>query len=151
MAHAGGGSLRPQESTLFDQGLEVLSPGECYRLLRLRSLGRVGLVVNGEPLVYPVRYRLVKGSVLFRAAAGTTLSAGTAGALVTFEADWFDDQAHQGWSVLAVGRALAVDADAPAGSGLRRPWAAGPHHLVQITPGAITGRRIQKGVILGHG
>ena len=123
----------------------MLGPEECLRLLGQRSLGRVGFVADGVPVILPVNYRLVHRDVLFRAAAGTVLSVALRNLTVSFESDWFDDTAHQGWSVLAVGAASALAVDAEAGSGLVRPWAHGRgHHLVRIAIAEVTGRRIQR-------
>ncbi|WP_234426219.1 pyridoxamine 5'-phosphate oxidase family protein, partial [Streptomyces kebangsaanensis] len=66
---------------------------------------------------------------------------------VAFEVDHVDETMSRGWSVLAVGRAEAVD-DPEAVRRLQErahsaPWAGGPRTLwVKVCPTRLTGRRI---------
>lgn len=134
---------------LVDRGLAAVEEAECFRLLGQRTLGRVGMCLNGELVILPVNYRLVDGTLLFRAVEGSALSSAADLESVVFEADWFDNFSHQGWSVMVRGRAFALPADAEQGTGLIRTWAPGRrHHLVMITVDSISGRRIQKYVVL---
>jgi uncharacterized protein len=47
-------------------GLEELDRDECLRLLARCSLGRVGIVVSGRPLMFPVNFTLDGEAVVFR-------------------------------------------------------------------------------------
>ncbi|MEX0658515.1 MAG: pyridoxamine 5'-phosphate oxidase family protein [Egibacteraceae bacterium] len=125
--------------------LETLSVDECLRLLGSRYLGRVAFVVDGEPHVRPVNYRLHEGIIVFRTDYGGLLDLIHL-ANVAFEVDDADHEYHTGWSVVVRGKAeevwqpdeLRVLRELPL-----RPWAPGPRdHYVRISPLEITGRRI---------
>ena len=51
----------------------MLSEEECWRLLMSNDLGRLAIVVDGWPEVFPVNYPSQVGSIVFRTAAGTKL------------------------------------------------------------------------------
>ena len=51
--------------------LEELSETECLKLLSRHSLGRVGVVVDGQPQIFPVNYALKERLIVFRTAPGT--------------------------------------------------------------------------------
>ncbi len=129
--------------------LRAIDRAECLRLLEDQRLGRVGVCVDEQPVILPVNYVVDGNQVVFRTDPGTKLHAAV-GRPVAFEVDGFDRLYHEGWSVLVVGAAEEVDAPneiarlstLPLG-----PWAPGPKaHWVRIRPGAITGRRLQRGV-----
>ena len=42
-------------------GLEVLDPAECARLLASSTFGRIGITVSALPTILPINYRLVDG------------------------------------------------------------------------------------------
>jgi uncharacterized protein len=123
---------------------------ECERLLASQRVGRVGLVVDGQPHILPVNFATPGGGeVVFRTAAGTILNEASL-RQVAFEVDEIDAQAHEGWSVLVLGYGRdigdAIDADSVA---LRQlplvNWAPGErHHWFKIVPAAVTGRRISR-------
>ena len=74
--------------------LEEISEDECLQLLDRRELGRVAVVVAGQPLIFPVNYALSHRVVTFRTAHGTKL-ANAPGMNVAFEIDEYD--ALTGW------------------------------------------------------
>jgi uncharacterized protein len=81
-----------------------LSRSECLDLLATTTVGRVSLMVDQRPQIFPVNYVLDGDTVLFRTAEGTILShAGLSS--VAFEVDRIDESHHTGWSVLVHGRA----------------------------------------------
>jgi uncharacterized protein len=125
--------------------LEILEREECDRLLGEHHIGRIAVVVGGQPLVFPVNYVMHDGAIVFRTARGTKLF-GAVGHPVAFEIDGADAMYHEGWSVLAVGEAEDVrDAvDLARLQELRlQPWSDTPKdHYVRIRPRAVTGRRI---------
>jgi nitroimidazol reductase NimA-like FMN-containing flavoprotein (pyridoxamine 5'-phosphate oxidase superfamily) len=125
--------------------LDVLDRDECLRLLARHHLGRLAVVVDDQPLVFPVNYALASHSIVFRTDPGTKLHAAH-GHRVAFEIDGTDAQYHEGWSVLVVGTAreeleptrLRDMARLPLG-----PWCPGATaHWMRIGTSAITGRRI---------
>jgi hypothetical protein len=54
--------------------LEEISEDECLQLLERHDLGRIAVVVDGQPLIFPVNYGLSHRIVTFRSAHGTKLS-----------------------------------------------------------------------------
>jgi nitroimidazol reductase NimA-like FMN-containing flavoprotein (pyridoxamine 5'-phosphate oxidase superfamily) len=130
-------------------GLEVLDPAECLRLLGTATIGRVGTSFGALPVILPVNYRVLDGRIVFRTGAGTKLQAAARDAVVAFEADSIDPISHAGWSVVVTGFAreltdAAALAEAAAANIPR--WAPnGNGHVVEITTELITGRRIAPG------
>ena len=125
--------------------LEILEREECDRLLRDHHIGRLAIVVGGQPLVFPVNYVVHDTAIIFRTARGTKLF-GAVGHPVAFEIDDADAMYHEGWSVLATGVAEDVR-DAVDLARLQelplQPWSDTPKdHYVRIRPRAVTGRRI---------
>lgn len=121
--------------------IEVLPTDVCERLLARREVGRVAVIVDGHPEVFPVNYRWDGEAVLFRTDDGTKLHSSVTWPSVAFEVDEFDRTSHTGWSVLVVGHAeevpdwkLTVQPE---------PWSTGSKpHLVRVAPTKITGRRL---------
>ncbi|HEY3238003.1 MAG TPA: pyridoxamine 5'-phosphate oxidase family protein [Acidimicrobiia bacterium] len=128
---------------------EPIPPDECLRLLATEEVGRLAVVLAGQPLVFPLNYALDSDAVVFRTALGTKLEAITRSP-VAFEVDRWAPSSGTGWSVVVEGIAQEVtSADAP---GLRerlaalpvRPLAAGDRlHFVRIVPFSITGSRLR--------
>ena len=131
------------DTWMVDGGLELLDEYECRRLLATRRIGRIGLTVNGLPVVFPVNYRLVGDGVVFATSEGLKLDAARAGSVVAFEVDEADEDARTGWSVLAVGVAGELAAPTTQLQVAMDPWPAGERaHLVHIANEMISGRRI---------
>jgi uncharacterized protein len=131
-------------------GIEALDREECLRLLRTEEVGRLAVVLGGDPAVFPVNYVVDEdGGVVFRTDAGTKLDGVTRSGSVVFEVDHLDRASRSGWSVILSGRAHEITTfDNPAA--LERasrlalfPWF--PHdkpHLICISATSVTGRRV---------
>jgi len=131
------------------RGSEVLERPECGRLLAAKAggVGRLGMVVDGQPVVVPLNYTVVDGDVVVRIGGGTILTAIRRGdTIVAFE---IDDQSADGgalwWSVLVQGLALEVT-DQPRSAKFRlgAPVPAVPapgESVVRIRPDVLSGRR----------
>lgn len=126
--------------------LEVIDHAECVRLLAERQLGRVGIAINGRPVILPINYVMDDEHVIFRTDPGTKLTAAVRNAPVAFEIDGMDNWYRGGWSVLVRGFAEEVTDGTELDRLSRlplRPWARGEkHHFIRIVPESITGRRI---------
>jgi uncharacterized protein len=125
---------------------QELTKSECFELLAREHLGRVAVVDELGPVVFPVNFVLDRHMVVLRTDAGTKLDAAIRGSRVAFEIDGTDTAAHTGWSVLVRGEAVEVTDPAELAR-LRKlpldPWAPGAKtHYVRILPAALTGRRI---------
>jgi uncharacterized protein len=125
--------------------LETLGADDCIERLSSNGIGRLAVVVDGQPIILPVNYALYGHDVVFRSERGTKLHAAV-GQRVAFEIDGVDPLYHEGWSVLLVGTAHEEHDPARLRSYEQlplTPWVAGPKaHWVRISGGAITGRRI---------
>lgn len=130
--------------------IEQLSGEECWRLLADSPVGRVGLIVDDAPEIYPVNHLVDNGTIVFRSDPGTKLAGLARHPEVCFQVDGFDAQQRIGWSVLVKGRAQQVR-QMPDAEERRRVeglpvdyWAPGPKwYRVRIVPIDVTGRRIR--------
>ena len=131
-------------------GLEALEQDECLRLVSDSTLGRLAIVIAGQPMAFPVNFTLDGRNVILRTDEGTKLFAARDG-FIAFECDDIDRTYHTGWSVIITGRAEEVR-DPAERSRLERlplgPWCHVPKPVwLRIRPHTITGRRIpQPGV-----
>lgn len=139
-------------------GLEVLDRRECLSLLGDASVGRVAVTVAALPAIFPVSFTLMDDDVVFRASAGSRLSAAVDRAVVAFEVDDVDDagvvgdaaasgmEVRSGWSVLVVGPASAIvdPHELERAERLRlRAWAPKAEgHYVRIRSELVSGRRM---------
>jgi uncharacterized protein len=128
--------------------LEEIPEAECLEILGQHSLGRIAIVVDGQPQIFPVNYALNGRIIAFRTAAGSKLSFAPK-SKVSFEIDKYDSGV--GWSVMVQG--VAVDATEAfddvswaARGAAPRPLAPGAKpHWVAIEASKITGRRFRFG------
>jgi nitroimidazol reductase NimA-like FMN-containing flavoprotein (pyridoxamine 5'-phosphate oxidase superfamily) len=135
--------------------MSELSESESLRLIEQAEVGRIGYTGRFGPVVVPVNYKLVEGTVIIRTDEeghlGEDLRTGITGAdyKIAFEVDDFDAATRTGWSVLVQGAVHHVDDKAgrvSLGAAGVESWAGGDKALfLRITPSAITGRRITRG------
>ena len=112
-------------------GQQILSEEECLALLGAAEIGRVGVVSDGQPLVFPVNYVCDGRSIVIRTGVGSTILTGASLARVAFEIDGFDAARRSGWSVMVQGTGHDVtDALDLKSEHLQTlelsPWAPGP-------------------------
>ena len=129
--------------------LQVLSPVACSRHLRSEPVGRIAVMVDGHPEIFPVNFAVdERGDIYFRTDPGTKLNAAATAPTIALEIDGFDEDRETGWSVLVVGRArwlgrpqdIAKVRELPL-----KPWTAGEKaNVVRLTPSKITGRQIAR-------
>lgn len=126
--------------------LELLNPDECWRRLATAPIGRIAVIVDSAPEVYPVNFAVDGDSVVFRTDHGSKLRGLDRSPSVAFQVDGIEPRSRTGWSVLLKGRAtpitdpeevrhvmgLHVDLWAP---GAKSRW-------IRIRPGVVTGRAI---------
>lgn len=126
--------------------MEHLTPPECWSLVASVPVGRVGVLVNSAPEIYPVNHAVDGETIVFRTDPGTKLEAVDRSPSVCFQVDGIDPDAHAGWSVLVKGRAVELTSPADlvtAGELPLRFWGSGDKsHWVRIVPAEITGRRL---------
>lgn len=141
-----GVSMEPRDAI---GRLEELSREECLELLASHEVGRLAVVVEGQPVIFPVNYALDGDIVVFRNDPGTKLTHARLDK-VAFEIDDVDGATREGWSVVVTGTAReltdALDEVSVREQNLPlRPWATGDKaHWVRIIAGAISGRRLHQ-------
>ncbi len=125
-----------------------ISPEECADLLAASRLGRLGVIIDGRPEIFPVNhvYDRASDSVVFPTRDGTKLHGALDWPWVAYEVDGVDPDDAGGWSVAVVGAAEEITGtDEIARLALERHvlWAAGESaHWIRIVPSKMTGRRI---------
>lgn len=124
---------------------EVLDPEECWKLLRETAVGRLGVVVDGRPDVFPVNYKVDDKTLVFLTGTGTKTQAMEGDAAVALEADSVSAEFGIAWSVVVKGKATRSSSTGQAIDGVSRslfPWqGVGKDQLFRIVPDSVTGRR----------
>jgi uncharacterized protein len=128
---------------------EELDLDACLAHLRAHTVGRIGVVADGFPIVLPVNYRLLETAgrawVVLRTRRGNVID--TASDRVAFEIDGIDPAHARGWSVLVRGTLGHVDAEA---ADFRERFDPGPwltesrDAWLMIEPFSITGRELRR-------
>ena len=126
--------------------LEHISPAECWSLLAATPVGRIGVINDSAPEVYPVNHVVDRDTIVFRTDPGSKLRGLLRSPAVCYQVDGIDPADATGWSVLVKGRASELhnpdDLRRVAKLPLRY-WTLGDKaHWVRILPDQITGRRI---------
>lgn len=124
---------------------EILDAQECWDLLRGVSLGRLAVLSDDHPEIFPLTYLIDRHTVVFRTGPGTKLTAALRGAPVALEVDGVDPKPNIAWSVVVKGPAALIDQSGgflASSAQHLLPWEAGSKdYFVRITPEAVTGRR----------
>lgn len=124
----------------------TLSTSECLQRLREAPVGRLAVVVDGMPEIFPVNHIVDHGTVVFRSNAGTKL-AGAAGRPVAFEVDGYDADTGIAWSVIVKGIATEATRLHEVLDSMKLPvypWQSSPKpHFVRIEPDDLSGRSFE--------
>jgi hypothetical protein len=127
--------------------VQNLEHHECWAMLRTVSVGRLAVMADGRPDIFPSNYTVDGGTVVFRTGQGTKLSAASGDAAVAVEADGVDPESGLAWSVVVKGTAEVVKQAEDVLDTSRLylfPWQAGRKDaFVRITPDSVTGRRFK--------
>jgi len=128
--------------------VEELSLHQCWELLRAHEVARLAVWVDDHPDIFPINYVVDRGTVIFRSAAGTKVSAALSDTPVALEVDGFDQESNRVWSVVLKGQAESVekiDEVLDTFDLELTPWHEGPKNwFVRIVPTSVTGRRFPK-------
>jgi uncharacterized protein len=79
----------------------------CLRLLSSATFGRVALSVRALPRIVPVRLDICRGQIRVSTQGSAELGDTLDGAVVALQAEGYDDDTQQVWSVHVVGRVTA--------------------------------------------
>ncbi len=127
--------------------MEHLSIETCWELLGTTPVGRVAVMVDGGPEIYPVNFVVDDRSIAFRTAPGSKLrNLDRRFPTTCFEVDVIDADVHSGWSVMVKGLAVEVTGSDERARLAAKPltvWTAGvKDHWIRVRPTQVTGRRI---------
>ncbi|MCU1549164.1 MAG: flavin-nucleotide-binding protein [Arthrobacter sp.] len=124
-----------------------LSYDDCWDLLAAGIVGRLALIVDEHPEIFPVNYVLQRRSIVFRSAGGTKLWGAKATKPAAFEIDGYDPRQEEAWSVVARGETEVVTSEeekAMVDALYLEPWQPGAKdNYIRLTPRALTGRRFK--------
>lgn len=123
-------------------GTLSLTTRECLTLLRSFDLGRIGVLHEGYPAVFPINYVVARidGNPVIAIRTRPDNPIDQHDELVTFEIDGVDSGYEGGWSVLVQGRLTSV---VPSERFDSHPLVtAGRDAWRVIVPHNITGRRV---------
>jgi uncharacterized protein len=131
--------------------IRTLPEAECFELLAVAIVGRVGFVSPAGLQIIPMNYRLGAGHQLFMKRRRIARWPGwqKIDASVAFEVDYHADDFRIAWSVLMNGVISRLDAAATAAyEQLRRPpvpWAGSGSFLpVRFVPQTVSGRGLHR-------
>ena len=123
-----------------------LSVSESWALVRSVLFGRLAVVVDGHPDIFPVNHVVDHGAIVLRTAPGAKLAA-AARHEVAYEVDGYDAGADQAWSVVMKGLATPIIRLHEMIDVLElqlSPWHDGAKpSFLRIEPTTVTGRRFQ--------
>lgn len=136
------------EAESVDTFAEELSERECWEHLRAEAYGRLAVIGEDGPTIYPINVVVDHATVVFRTTQGAKVDAIRDDSRVAFEVDGWDDDDGTAWSVVITGVAKEVvrmlDAVPAAELGVT-PWQAGPKPIfIRITPTTVSGRRFRR-------
>ena len=119
---------------------------QAIGLLASREVGRLVYTRRALPAITPVNYAVRDHAVWIWTASTSSLAQAVRGAVVAFEVDEIDPEAHEGWSVVVLGMAELVVAPHELEQARElgpEPWVSGRReHLIRIPLQVVTGRRI---------
>ena len=125
-----------------EPSVEELSESACWALLRTTSVGRLAVWVDDHPDIFPLNYAVDHGTVVFRSRAGTKVSAAVSEAPVALEADGYDAEKAEAWSVVIRGQAEEISSGADLIDTIDLPlfpWQAGDKgRFIRIVPTTTT-------------
>ena len=142
------------------RGSAILSATDCRRLLEQSSgkVGRLGLIIEGKPVVLPFNYMLFDNDVLLCVGPGSTLDALLSEPPVAFEIDHADPLGAdhpEGWSILVQGNAQVirdhVTLQHAAASGLTPYVGQSGQVHVRVRSDFVSGRRFQVAALARFG
>jgi nitroimidazol reductase NimA-like FMN-containing flavoprotein (pyridoxamine 5'-phosphate oxidase superfamily) len=128
---------------------EEIAAEECLELLKTHRFGRIAVVVDDHPIIFPINYAVDGDAVVFRTNSGAKLSGAVMGR-VAFEIDGTDEAARTGWSVIVQGVGSEITGALDDRSEQLRqlevePWVPGEQsRWIQILPQSVTGRRLRR-------
>ena len=124
--------------------MQELTVAQCWEGLREGVVGRLAVVHDRRPDIFPVNYAVDHGTIVFRTGSGTLFTSAD-GTFVAFEVDGYDVEKAEAWSVVVRGVAHEVFQLDDALAAMRlpvHPWHDAPKpRIMRIHPDSVSGRR----------
>ena len=128
----------------FHDDAQVLSEAQCQDLLASESFGRVSLTMRALPVIMPVNYGYLGGSVILGMNDGPARRAVASGNVIALGVD-SGNLTDTFWTVLAIGRAHEITDPAQTADyrrlGLSDLTGTPAQHYLQLQPDILTGYR----------
>ena len=125
--------------------VEELAVHTCWELLGTATVGRLAVVIDNRPDIFPINYVVDHGTLVFRSGEGTKVAGALSDSPVALEADGYNPATSKAWSVVIKGRAKTIHQTDDLIDTVNLPlfpWQAGEkNRFVRIHPDLVTGRR----------
>jgi nitroimidazol reductase NimA-like FMN-containing flavoprotein (pyridoxamine 5'-phosphate oxidase superfamily) len=127
-----------------EEPIGVMTPDECWDMLRANEFGRLAFHLAGEVHLTPINYAVDHDTLLFRTAEGSKLLGVEMNPDVAFEIDEFDEHHARSVVLRGVARHLGEDEEHRAENVPLRPWVPTlKYDVVEIRPTEISGRQFE--------
>jgi len=121
--------------------IKVLTPEECWAILRTEEFGRFAFRLVDEIHITPINYAVDEDTLLFRTAEGSKLLGVVMGSPVAFEVDQYDEEWARSVVVRGHTRLLDEHEEHRAENVPLRPWVPTlKYNVVEIIPEVVSGR-----------
>jgi nitroimidazol reductase NimA-like FMN-containing flavoprotein (pyridoxamine 5'-phosphate oxidase superfamily) len=124
-----------------DDVIKVLTPEQCWEVLRSEEFGRFAFRLVDEIHITPINYAVDEETLLFRTAEGSKLLGVVMGSPVAFEVDQYDEEWARSVVIRGHTRLLEEDEEHRAENVPLRPWVPTlKYNVVEIVPEVVSGR-----------
>ncbi len=123
-----------------------LDPAECWEFLRRSAVGRLAVIVDHHPEIFPINFVVDGNSLVFRTEAGTKFWSALQDPCA-LEVDGYGPPAGTAWSVMVKGQAVHVegqDEKTRIDKLKLNPWQPGSKEIyLRVNPTSLTGRHFR--------
>jgi uncharacterized protein len=85
-----------------------LDERECWRLMRIARIGRLGFTENALPVILPAHFVVRDAEVVLATLPDGRVTSAAGSAIVAFEVDGYDPATREGWCVSTFGRSRLI-------------------------------------------
>lgn len=123
----------------------ILSSANCWSYLRRGEIGRLAVIIDDAPEIFPINFAVQHSAIVFRSAEGSKIDALLHTSRVALEVDGFEPESNTAWSVVLKGRAKPINDTDELLDTLSLdvfPWQPGAkNRFIRIDAEVVTGRR----------
>jgi len=126
----------------------ALDERECWRLMRIARIGRLGFTENALPVILPAHFVVRDAEVVLASLPDGKVASADRSAVVAFEVDGYDPATREGWCVSTFGRSRLIT-DPLEIKALDEldfaPWSGNPdRRYIAIEPSNLRGRALTR-------